>query len=187
MITSIDQEAKEKIVTFLESYNKYNYVCDWVNSLISKENQLTPNFDEGGDPYVYGAKWFDYEFDVEEDYINISGDSAWSPVEGMCQAISKEFNCHVLINYSESGCDFGGESNFINGEEDIMFEGSYRAYSYYSEGLECLNSDTDWIDDEETLNEIKKEWLSIVFKHDREIIEEWYKEELNRITEIEKI
>ena len=54
--------------------------------------------------------------DEDKDCMYIQGDSAWSPMIGLAQVISKEFQCTVSIDYEEPGNDFGGESVFENGE-----------------------------------------------------------------------
>jgi hypothetical protein len=177
-IVNLTDEAMQKIIDWAGTYEKFNYVNDWVNSLISKENQLTPNYDQGGDPYEYGTKWFDFEIDVDEQYniLVLTGDTAWSPLEGMCKAISKEFNCLVMIEFEESGCNFGGETHYINGIEDEIFNGTYREYQYYCTGLEYLESDTEWIDELEVLDETEKDWLKICTKKEEEEVKNHFKE-----------
>ncbi len=165
-INLLTKENKEKIVQWLKTYDKFNYLNDWVNSIISEKNQLTPNFDKDGDPYLYGGRWFDFDADecennADDQNICIQGDSAWSPMLGMCQALSKEFQCEINIEYEESGCDFGGENQYTNGELNVIFEGTYREYQYYCSGLEYLESDTDHIEDLEELKESEKVWLDI--------------------------
>ncbi len=188
-IRDLTDEGMKKIIEWSGNYKEFNYVNDWVNSLISKKNQLTPNFKEGGDPYAYGTKWFDFEpIDIsdEENELVLQGDTAWSPLEGLCEAISKEFDCFVMIEFEESGCDFGGETHYKSGNKEEIFNGTYREYQYYCTGLEYMDSDTDCIDSLEEFEESKKEWLKIAPDR-KEEVEKHFDKIKKRLTKTEKV
>jgi len=190
-ISGLTKENKEKIVQWLKTYDKFRYLNDWVNSIISEENQLTPNFDKGGDPYQYGGRWFDFDPDEAEnngddENICIYGDSAWSPMEGMCEALSKEFQCEINIEFEEGGCDFGGETNYVNGDKEEIFNGTYREYQYYCSGLEYMESDSECVDDLETLKEIEKDWLTICDLKEQDEVKAHFKKLIDKLSQEEE-
>ena len=62
----------------------------------------------------YGSKWFECEFEIYEkdgviDVIDLSGDSAWSPMLPLAMKICKKFKLKAEGNYEESGMDFAGD------------------------------------------------------------------------------
>lgn len=75
----------------------------------------------------YGTKW-----DVNEQEVTISEghdciylyfDSAWSPPVEWASKLSFKFACQVEIEFSESGCDFGGRHFYDCG--DLVEEENY--------------------------------------------------------------
>lgn len=152
-ITGLTKENKERLIKWVNSYEKFTYMNTWVESIITliytqaPKRDLAPLTPEAFDAYKYGGRWFAFNLDDHtDDYAQISGDSAWSPMIGMCEVISRELECEVHIDYSESGSDFGGETIFRNGVEEILFEGSYGAYQYYSQGINAIIEDYEWVD-----------------------------------------
>lgn len=85
------------------------------------------------------AKWFDLESDqIEGDnqYLRISGDSAWAPSLDLFVKISERYPSFVIrYEYEESGCGFSGWADIENGEmQDNCFD--------YWEGLVEMNSNS---------------------------------------------
>jgi hypothetical protein len=71
------------------------------------------------------AKWFDLESDqIEGDnqYLKISGDSAWCPSLDLFTAISEKYpSFKIRYEYEEMGCDFSGWAEIENGEAQDNF------------------------------------------------------------------
>ena len=115
-----------------------------------------------------------------EDYISISGDSAWSPMRGMCQAISAEFKCEICITYEEAGNDFGGEIVYDCGSEDVKFDGSYDGYQYWGGGIHELIQRYEWMECYEEYKARYDEIKELVSPEDfvtfREAFSEWDKQ-----------
>lgn len=88
----------------------------------------------------WGCKWDvdDLNEDIEEDYIHLSFDTAWSPPVGFCQLLSKIYDVDVEIFYYEGGCDFCGQTKYNSGIQ-IQDE----CYGY-REGMYILEKDSFW-------------------------------------------
>jgi hypothetical protein len=88
----------------------------------------------------WGTKWDVEELneDIEEDYIHLSFDSAWSPPVGFCTLLSKIYDVQVEIFYYEGGCDFCGKAIFKDGEQ--IEDNCYK----YREGMYILDADMFW-------------------------------------------
>lgn len=105
------------------------------------------------------AKWFDIEHDqIEGDnqYLRISGDSAWSPSLDLFVKISERYpSFKIRYEYEENGCDFSGWADIENGEmQDNCFG--------YWEGLVEMNSSSaleNAIDNELSCYETEAELL----------------------------
>jgi len=91
--------SKSEIINFFDTYENFNYMTDWVESFIKPEFQL-----DGDDrSYKYGSKWFDFYIseELDDDELIIGGDSAWSPMIGLCQALSNQYKCEIRIDFEE--------------------------------------------------------------------------------------
>ena len=125
LIKKCEQPEVEKETLFYSTFHK----------LFPLTNKFYPGAheDDHFDVYEeYGSKWFDLGCDHDEDwsYVNIWGDSAWSPVEALCQKLSAAYGVDIRIEYEEPGCDFGGYSEYENGVQIADACWSYRAYQY---------------------------------------------------------
>lgn len=178
IITEINSVKITKIKEWIKTYDDFDYLNDWVNSIIDIEHQLTLNYEENEDPRKYGARWFDvYNLNETEDSITISGDSAWSPMTGLCKALSSQFECNIQIDYYEGGCDFGGQDYYSCGNKSINFEGSYREYLYWHEGYDVVENENSWVETVEELEDCVKEWLAIIKNpEDKMKLLNWYDE-----------
>jgi hypothetical protein len=81
--------------------------------------------------YTYGTKWWDFEIDGDDGWLQISGDSAWSPPLGLLTMMTKVFDVKIEGEYGESGCDFGGFYTIENGVCDD------NEMTYFEYELEC--------------------------------------------------
>ncbi len=84
----------------------------------------------------WGSKWQNFsEIDYYDGdtFMYITGESAWSPAEGLWKKISKDFNVSVTCEYSEPGMGFAGITNWVDGEETDRQEMSYYEYLYDSD------------------------------------------------------
>lgn len=77
--------------------------------------------------YTYGTKWWDFEIERDGDnWLYISGYSAWSPPLGLLTMMSEVFDVEIEGEYSEPGNDFGGfytiEDGVCNDREMTHFE-----------------------------------------------------------------
>lgn len=101
---------------------------------------FTPEEKEKGDVYEsYGTKWIDTDnLDIDDDFISITCDTAWSPCNPLLKRIAKTFDVKCENEYNEPGCDFGGKYECTKDSEsdDCM---SYLKYvgKYEDERLLC--------------------------------------------------
>jgi hypothetical protein len=96
----------------------------------SSENYQTL-FESVDDVDDWGSKWQvmypDYSGD---DMMFITGESAWSPADGLWKKISKEYNVEITLQYSEPGMGFAGITSWNSGEETDRQEMSYWEFIY---------------------------------------------------------
>jgi hypothetical protein len=113
---------------------------------------------ETGDWYNTNVEWFgtkwdvglDFVQEVTNDYIYLSGETAWSPPIRFCVELAKLYNLEIEMYYEEPGSDFCGKCW-------IDSEGNYSEEDYdYQEGLYRFDGYNEWYDREWT-NQI--EWL----------------------------
>jgi hypothetical protein len=143
---------------------------EWMQALIPLEGEEWERINEEKDYLLsplspfYGSKWYATRddcsmFDTGYGYIIISVDSAWSPFVPFCQKVSKKYGVEVRIRFFESGCDFGGEEIFKNGEQTHHF------HAGYNEALYVLDRERFWYDIEHYLDSLKEEehtWEDVV-------------------------
>lgn len=75
------------------------------------------------------GRWLDFrmtnqdeEEEINNEFIRLSGDSAWTPMLEMFTKISKEYSFTIRYEYEEMGCDFAGYADIKNGVcEDNCF------------------------------------------------------------------
>lgn len=90
----------------------------------------------------WGCKWDitteDHSIDIDENYIGISCETAWSPPIPFCQKVAEMFGVDVKITYEEGGMGFAGQALcYPDGtQEDTEYE--------YDEGMYHLNKDEFW-------------------------------------------
>lgn len=135
-------------------------------------------FESVDDVDDWGSKWQvmypDYSGD---DMMFITGESAWSPADGLWKKISKEYNVEVTLEYFEPGMGFAGITSWNVGEEIDRQEMSYYEYLY--------ETDTEYFW-EEIVYKCECFTLEEVIDDLGEIYENMYESEKERIAEIHK-
>jgi hypothetical protein len=71
---------------------------------------------------IWHTKWSPQDVEistqiVEENKIEITFETAWSPPIGVYSIMFKNFNIEVISHYEEEGCDFFGRCYFTNQEQ----------------------------------------------------------------------
>ena len=131
-----NKKELDKIYRKFDKYQECNYFTAFGDFILGKgkiDDDLEAIKARYGDDfdtvYVYGTRWWEFELNMENEvndaYLVISGDSAWSPPIELIRSVCKHFKVCAHIEYEESGCDFAGET-FI--EEDGSMDD--RCYSY---------------------------------------------------------
>jgi len=157
----------DKITNWLKSYDKFDYIRDWVNSILDNTEKPSKDFD-------YGGRWFDFDFDADVDSVQIFGDSAWIPMLGMCELLSKEFEITIDIKFEEPGINFGGSYMYKNGYEGIIFYGTYNQYLYYYKGINGILDELDYFaGDKEAIEGILDDISNNLSNHDKKILNEY--------------
>jgi len=128
-ITQYKDDDKQKIIDFFKSYENYDYLTHWGDSLLKPEDRTVGEITMDN-CYKWGSRWWEFDLDVGDDYIQIDGDSAWSPMCELASLISEVFECHVNLDYSEPGMDFAGIENYKDGAMIDIQEFTYREYEY---------------------------------------------------------
>lgn len=80
----------------------------------------------------WGSKWqvMYPEYYSDDTMMFITGESAWSPADGLWNKISKEFNVEVTLEYTEPGMGFAGITTWCDGVETERQEMSYWEFIY---------------------------------------------------------
>ncbi len=137
-------------------------------------------FESVDDVDDWGSKWqvIYPEYYSEDTIMYITGESAWGPADGLWKKISKDYDVHITLEYSEPGMGFAGVTTWDSGEEVDRQEMSYWQFIYETDTeyfwdeigykCECFNLD-EVIDDlgevYENLNESDKERISEIHKN----------------------
>lgn len=99
-------------------------------------------FESIDDVEDWGSKWqvMYPEYYSGDTMMFITGESAWGPADGLWRKMSKDYNLHITLEYSEPGMGFAGITSWDNGEEIDRQEMSYWQFVY--------ETDTDYFWDE---------------------------------------
>lgn len=171
-ITEFKKEDFTKLLKFFkddqDGNSEFEYFTDWCESILSDENKIdTSKMKDLDRYYAYGTKWWSIDYDrleeeSTEDYIFVTGESAWSPPLKFLEALSKEFKCDIEVEFEESGCDFGGHNIYKSGDLQEVFKGTYREYQVYQFGaLEAIERDIETIDEVEYAIDVEEEYLNM--------------------------
>ena len=163
-----ERSIKELEDRLTDTYDKFKYLNGWCDYVLKIRDDFDYNFDEDKRGYYYyGSRWFDFDVEDSENELQISGDSAWSPLEKFTEELCKVYNLIGIIEYSEAGCDFAGIIEFDSNGETSRQEFTYSEYEY-----KHLDRDY-WIE-----NQI--EWLQDASKED---IDDFIKDASNYASE----
>ena len=146
---------KETLNIIEERFKKYD---DWQGTftefsrmVLGLEPEVVPEHETNDEfarrLYTYGTKWWSFEIDGDDDWLELRGDSAWSPPIGLLTMMTKVFDVKIEGEYSEPGCDFGGFYTMENGEcEDN--EMTYFEYELQSDRDNAISRLIDDINEE---------------------------------------
>ena len=150
-----EESIKELKDRLSGTYDKFNYLNGWCDYVLKVRDDFNYNFDEDQrDHYFYGSRWFEFlvEDNDDDNTLQINGDSAWSPMEKFTEELCKVYNLSGNLEYSESGGDFAGITNFDSNGETSRQEFTYSEYEY-----KYLDRDY-WIENQiEYLQDVSKE------------------------------
>lgn len=122
------QELKNRLT---DTYDKFNYLNGWCDYVLKVRDDFNYNFDEDNrDNYYYGSRLFDFDVEDSRYDLQISGDSAWTPLDKFTEELCKVYNLTGSIEYSESGCDFAGITEFDSDGKTSEEKWSYDEYEY---------------------------------------------------------
>lgn len=147
---------KETLDIIEERFKKYHEMKDFTFTEFSRmvlgfDPEVVPEHETNDELfsriYRYGTKWWDFDIERGDDWMNIIGDSAWSPPIGLLTMMTNVFDVKIEGEYSESGCDFGGFYTMENGEcEDN--EMTYFEYELESDRDNAIGRLIDDINDD---------------------------------------
>lgn len=149
-----EESIKELKDRLTGTYDKFNYLNGWCDYVLKVRDDFNYNFDEDQrDHYFYGSRWFEFLVeDNDDNTLQINGDSAWSPMEKFTEELCKVYDLSGNLEYSESGGDFAGITNFDSNGETSRQEFTYSEYEY-----KYLDRDY-WIENQiEYLQDVSKE------------------------------
>lgn len=138
---------KETLDIIEERFEKYYEMQDFTFTEFSRmvlgfDPEVIPEHETLNDAfnrmYRYGTKWWDFNIDRGDEWLELCGDSAWSPPLGLLTMMTKVFDVKIEGEYSESGCDFGGFYTIENGVCDDH-EMTHFEYELASDRENALN------------------------------------------------
>ena len=134
-ITNFSEVDKERILDFFKSYENFDYLTHWGDSIAKPEDRTVGEITYDN-CYKYGSRWWDFDIDTPisstrtHDYIMIQGDSAWSPMTELAMLLTEVFKCHIKLEFHEAGMDFAGIEDFEDGIMTNCEEFTYGEYEY---------------------------------------------------------
>ncbi len=113
-----EQKDLQTIYDRFNRYREFDYFTNFSEMVLG-----LPISEGNFDGYKYGTKWWEFSIlELGEGYLNIQGDTAWSPPLMLISEITRVFNVKAEGNYYEGGMDFAGEYTAENGNlEDNEF------------------------------------------------------------------
>jgi hypothetical protein len=141
-------------------------------------------FDETApEGFEWGSKWIEYSVSYGEgqDWMSISGDTAWYPATGLWQRISEKYETSVDTTYSEPGGNFAGKDSWENGEKTFSEEMTYNEHLYYNDyeyfwdniTNECVGLDLEDVIDSigiiyEKMSDVEKQRVADIHQYENE-------------------
>ena len=144
-----DKESiKELRDRLTDTYDKFNYLNGWCDYILKVRDDFDYNFDEDKrDHYFYGSRWFEFDIEGDSNTIELLGDSAWSPMEKFTEELCEVYNLIGSIEYSESGCDFAGITEFDSNGETSKKEFTYSEYEYNDDIIYWVANQIEYLQD----------------------------------------
>jgi len=128
-----DSKVLRLIKSKFDKYDQCNYFQEFGNYILglNEVGDETWKADENQHYYGYGTKWWDFDIDMLEDSMTITGDSAWSPPIHLIEQICIKYNVIAEMEYEEGGMDFAGTvtmdgTGIISNEEMTYHEYRYK-------------------------------------------------------------
>ena len=151
-------DPKETLDIIEERFKKYN---DWEGTftefsrmILGLDPEIVPENETNEQLfsriYTYGTKWWDLNINRGDGWLELCGDSAWSPPLYLLARISEVFNVKVEAEYEECGMDFAG---FFTAEKGQYEDRQMTCFEYELENdrnsaverlIEHINE--DWFD-----------------------------------------
>lgn len=177
---------KETLDIIEERFKKYDEMQDFTFTEFSRmvlglDTEVVPEYETSNEMfdriYTYGTKWWSFEIDRDDEWLELRGDSAWSPPLGLLTMMTEVFDVRIEGEYSEPGCDFGGFYTIENGEcEDN--EMTYFEYELESDRKEAIGR---------LIDQINEEWFDFKYAEDnykKYLTEEEWNEVLTETTNV---
>ena len=171
-----DDDTLDILESRMKDYDKFDNLTDWTNHILGKEV-----FDKTKDsPYdVVGTRWWDIDWDAmdrDNQSMTIQGDSAWGPPIYLMELLAEEFNLKILIEFEESGNDFGGYCKFDKTGQLEDYTVPYRQWTYeqdsshyierFAEEVEYYESLEDVLDEHHFVSKLDLLELTKIYAHE---------------------
>lgn len=135
VIITGDPVTLAKLEVLFNTYEQYNYLAAWANSFFP---EMT-NKPSDEDYLFYGTRWWEFDINMMDDNIlQISGDSSWTPPIDFIQIISEYYKVDCSISFSESGCDLAGDYEWESGVLITRVDSTYSQHTYNHQGLDGI-------------------------------------------------
>jgi len=177
---------KETLDIIEERFKKYYEMQDFTFTEFSRmvlglDPEVVPEYETSNEMfnriYTYGTKWWSFEIDRDDEWLELRGDSAWSPPLGLLTMMTEVFDVRIDGEYSEPGCDFGGFYTIENGVCDDR-EMTYFEYELESDRYEAIGR---------LIDQINEEWFDFKYAEDnykKYLTEEEWNEVLTETTNV---
>jgi hypothetical protein len=139
------KEVLDKLEELFKNYHEIDYFVDFGNAFFPDLKDPPTREDYN----FYGTKWWDFIINREnDDYMEISGDSAWGPPLELIRMIAEKYSVGCTISFSEGGCNFAGVYVYQNDQLIEKADYSCAQYAYSVEnGVQSLMDDYLYDDD----------------------------------------
>lgn len=176
---------KETLDIIEERFEKYNNwegtFTEFSRMVLGLDPEVVPEHETLNDSfsrmYTYGTKWWDFEIDRDDDWLELRGDSAWSPPLYLLARISEVFNVKVEAEYEEPGMDFAGFFTAENGQYED------REMTCFEYELECDRKNAI----NRLIDQINEDWFDFKYAEDnykQHLTEEEWNEVLTETTNV---
>tara|TARA_Y100000389_G_C17425190_1_gene499154 strand:- start:996 stop:1619 length:624 start_codon:yes stop_codon:yes gene_type:complete len=103
-------ELYNRIDAYLKTEGNEGY---WGGTYYTMFKTLQPFYSKDNKDFnvyeQYGSKWFEINsYNLLDEVLTISGDSAWSPVLSLCEKLALDYDLTIDVDFDEPGMDFAG-------------------------------------------------------------------------------